>query len=583
MALNHSPKIAVYTCITGGYDELTAPSYIDERIDYFCFADREYDLKPWIMQPVSKFKLNSKDTNRYIKMHAYEILQDYDITVYIDGNISIIGDLYELIMTCYSRKYDIFMYQHFARDCVYKEADSCVYNSLDWVWTIKRQMNKYFRQGYPVNYGLFEANIIIRKNTRSVQLLMDDWWSEYYSGAKRDQLSLTVCARRQGVSIYSLGDSDARIINKYFKYNQRKNNFNFKITLRKYINRFVSLFFDNGFLDVENNSTSVDSYDNAKSLKQYFSNEVASQILSISIPTYNRASILKENILAIIEEVKEYSIPIYISDNSPNNDTAKEIINLKDKYEFIFYSNRNSDIGHDKNLLYAVQEPETEYVWLLGDSFSLEAGAIKTILQVIQRMKPEIMAVNAKNRDLNIKSRFYGECNSVLYDLGWHLTLTGVTIYSRSAISTISNIGKNYVKNFPQITWVFTHLSYGNSFYWVNEKCILSSPKKKGYWASKMFTVFVDDWCKAVRQLPFCYNDEVKEKVIVEHSIKSNIFGFKALLNARYLDAYNSTVFLKYRDLLLKHSRLNINILWLISLFPKSIIRIYLFVRENRS
>ena len=51
--------------------------------------------------------------------------------------------------------------------------------------------NNYKSLGFPEHYGLYEANVIIRKhNNKSVIDLMEYWWSEILNNSHRDQLSL---------------------------------------------------------------------------------------------------------------------------------------------------------------------------------------------------------------------------------------------------------------------------------------------------------------------------------------------------------------------------------------------------------
>jgi hypothetical protein len=96
--------------------------------------------------------------------------------------------------------------------------------------------------------------------------------------------------------------------------------------------------------------------------------------LAIAIPTFERAETVDANIRSLIPEIKDYSIPIYISDNSPDNKTEEVGYELKKHYEFLFCYKNTIDLGHDKNSFYVVQLPETDRIWLLGDSISLEEG-----------------------------------------------------------------------------------------------------------------------------------------------------------------------------------------------------------------
>ena len=302
--------------------------------------------------------------------------------------------------------------------------------------------------------------------------------------------------------------------------------------------------------------------------------------LAIAIPTFERAEILLENILSIIPQLEEHSIPLFISDNSSDNLTEQIVNKLNKQYKFIFYFKNRTDLGHDKNSFYVVQLPEADHVWLLGDSFSIEPNGIKEVLDLIDTHKPEIISVNAANRSLDEKSGFYTGHNTVLDKFGWHLTLTGATIYSKKVISTIGQVKPELFKNFPQLSLMFKYLSKDCSFYWLNRKVINSAPKK-GYWVKTMFSIFIDDWSNAIRNLPSSYRDSVKEKVIIEHSLRSNIFGFKALLKARIFDAYNYNLYKKYGDELSFHSPLNKFTLMLISIFPRFILKIILFLQQT--
>ena len=60
--------------------------------------------------------------------------------------------------------------------------------------------------------------------------------------------------------------------------------------------------------------------------------------LSIAIPSFNRADILKSNILMMLPEIKKFSIQIFISDDSNNDETQNMINEIQVEYESIFYS-----------------------------------------------------------------------------------------------------------------------------------------------------------------------------------------------------------------------------------------------------
>ena len=234
-------NIAVYTCITQSYDSLKAPLIIDNRFAYFCFTDNPSSvIPPWEFLPISLKGLSPKDQNRYIKMHPHEFLPDYDVTVYVDGSIQIVGDIQELILRAFSSREDIFLYRHPQRNCVYSEAAACAHFSHEWIWTIASQMRRYSKGGYPVDNGLFEAGVIIRKQSASMRRLMEEWWREYCDGAKRDQLSLPYVAWRYAIPLGSLGASDPRLERRFFWFINHPSKRRLGLIVRKYINRSIA-------------------------------------------------------------------------------------------------------------------------------------------------------------------------------------------------------------------------------------------------------------------------------------------------------------------------------------------------------
>ncbi len=81
-------KGAVYTVITGGYDDLRDPAYVDPQWGYYCFTDNpdNYRSDVWTLCKLDKMIKNDKvRSQRYAKTHPYELLPEYDYTIYVDG------------------------------------------------------------------------------------------------------------------------------------------------------------------------------------------------------------------------------------------------------------------------------------------------------------------------------------------------------------------------------------------------------------------------------------------------------------------------------------------------------------------
>ena len=201
-------KIAIYTCITGNYDKIAEPLFLDKNIDYIIFTNNNINSLNWKRRDIPK-ELNNLDNiliNRYLKTHPFEFLSDYDYVMYIDGNVQVLGDIYK-IFNSLSLTYGISMHKHCLRNDVYDEAENCIKYKKGNKKFIKEQMRNYELAGFPHNYGLLEATIIISDTKNEyAKKIFEDWWSEFVnSKSMRDQLALPYILWKKGILVDDIG------------------------------------------------------------------------------------------------------------------------------------------------------------------------------------------------------------------------------------------------------------------------------------------------------------------------------------------------------------------------------------------
>ena len=298
--------------------------------------------------------------------------------------------------------------------------------------------------------------------------------------------------------------------------------------------------------------------------------------LAIAIPTYNRSIILKENIELMLDEIRKFSIPVYISDDSDNHDTRLVFEEIKEKYEFIYYFKNSPSLGHDKNCIATLNLPDEDYIWYLGDSIIIEQNGISKILKIIENGNYSFISVNANMRNIDIPTSIYTNPNSLLVDLGWHLTYTGATIYAKEELKYLSNLKLDNCSNYPQTAIIFDRFSLGEKkMFWVNEVLVYGNKNKKSYWANNVFKIFLSDWEDLIHNLPTTYSNKNKEITLIMHSKKTNLFGLFRMLNYRLEGIFNYKVLSKYYKLIIKHSNVNIFLLLIISIFPKNFLYVF--------
>jgi hypothetical protein len=190
---NEKNKNVVYTCITGEYDSLINPKHITEGFDYICFTDNK-TLKSdiWDIRPLPKEteELTQVKKQRFVKINPHLLLSEYDISIWVDGNVALKGDLNKFVKNVITSDCSVYVPKHPQRNCIYAEANVVVKMGKDKSDITKPQMEKYKKEGFPEKYGLLQSNIILRKHNKLDCIkLMEDWFKELKNGSHRDQLS----------------------------------------------------------------------------------------------------------------------------------------------------------------------------------------------------------------------------------------------------------------------------------------------------------------------------------------------------------------------------------------------------------
>lgn len=200
-----APRIVVYTAVAGGYDQLAGLTTAYPDVDFVVFRDDAEKVAGWTPRPFNFFHKDPTRMARFVKLHPHLYFSDYDVSVWIDANIIVKGDLRELIQKLADD--DVAgIFHHPLRNCVYVEGKECIKRSKDNSDAIERQLEKYKSEGYPVAAGLWETNVVVRRhNDARCKALMKEWWKEIEAGSRRDQLSLPVAAMRAGIEIVPLG------------------------------------------------------------------------------------------------------------------------------------------------------------------------------------------------------------------------------------------------------------------------------------------------------------------------------------------------------------------------------------------
>jgi len=202
-------KRVIYTCITSGYDTIIEPKVITSGFDYICFTDNmAMESSVWEMRPLPKEteKLSQVKKQRYVKINPHLLLSEYDVSIWVDGNVTIKSNLNEFVDKFLSTEYSIYVPKHPSRDCIYAESKAVLAMKKDVNANVDPQIERYKKEGFPKNYGLLQSNIILRKhNDENCIKFMEQWFEELKNGSHRDQLSFNYVAwKNEDIKIFYL-------------------------------------------------------------------------------------------------------------------------------------------------------------------------------------------------------------------------------------------------------------------------------------------------------------------------------------------------------------------------------------------
>ncbi len=184
-------KGVVYSAITGEYDDVKEPDIVNPDFDYILFTDNE-NIKSdiWDVRRIDNPEgLDEVRLARRIKIMGHEYLPGYDFSIWIDGKMQIIGDIKEYIQK-YRQREPMLLFSHYINDCAYMEAETCLAMNKDSAEIMKKQMDRYRREGYPEKNGMVDSCVLIRDlRNDKLKRVMETWWNEVKEGSRRDQLS----------------------------------------------------------------------------------------------------------------------------------------------------------------------------------------------------------------------------------------------------------------------------------------------------------------------------------------------------------------------------------------------------------
>jgi hypothetical protein len=178
-------KVCLYTAIFGDYETLKTPVKVD-GLEYICFTDN-LDLKSdvWKVVYVEKStKYPPSFAYKKIKCLPHKFLSEYDITIWLDANFTVIDNNYLEKLLSQFKSNKLMLYKHVClekkfRDCAYIEGSYSLTFPKYSQELLRQQLNDYKTiHNFPENYGLYQSGFLMRNNKDQDVINFNEKWFE---------------------------------------------------------------------------------------------------------------------------------------------------------------------------------------------------------------------------------------------------------------------------------------------------------------------------------------------------------------------------------------------------------------------
>ena len=257
-------------------------------------------------------------------------------------------------------------------------------------------------------------------------------------------------------------------------------------------------------------------------------------LLSICIPTWNRAKILSISLKSFQEQlasIDSSEIEIFVSDNASDDDTPLIVQSFIDQGLPITYNRNPENVGAAGNFIKCMQWASGKYIWLLGDDDLLNDGAISYILDLIRNGDYGLIHLSVlKNKNNLPETQEYSDSDDFWKDVSFWVTFMSGCIFLKEAVPLIENCERYIPTHLLQVPFYLMSSSLRGKNLFVRKSIMqngLDASSNGGY---NFYQVFVESYLNI-------WKEYVEKSVVSEKCyalIKRDIYS-RFIINYNYM------------------------------------------------
>ncbi|MGI4022349.1 MAG: glycosyltransferase family 2 protein [Janthinobacterium lividum] len=187
-------------------------------------------------------------------------------------------------------------------------------------------------------------------------------------------------------------------------------------------------------------------------------------LLTIGIPTYNRARYLDRCLDSIISQLcdLEQNIELIVANNASTDHTKTIVDTYKQKTTITYYENK-VNLGPDSTCSICFDKANGKYVWVLGDDEFLIEGSLKIIIKLLKNNNYGDVYLHCipfhkeeeldETRVYDAKIVSYKDPLAYIKQLHYYVTFISGNIINKSLLPANFDFKKYINTNIVQVSW----------------------------------------------------------------------------------------------------------------------------------
>jgi glycosyltransferase involved in cell wall biosynthesis len=315
-------------------------------------------------------------------------------------------------------------------------------------------------------------------------------------------------------------------------------------------------------------------------------------MLTIAIPTFNRAGFLQNLLKLLKDEVSTLAaVEVLVSDNGSTDGTDAVIAMFSAVWPALVSTRSKSNIGADNNIRRCFDLARGRYIWIMGDDDLPARGLVRGVLAIIARECPDAIYMTSVWREVVVPDEIpivvdplrYAKLDRLIFAEAvnvWFTFISGIIVRKTGLFPPRHPDAGSFVgTNLVQLGWVLEAVKQGQTFIFIPEPCIVATAANSGGYA--VLATFGDIFSKIVGQV-FGDASEIARKIIRKNLI-DYMPGLIWSVRFQVRDQFsNEDLYKVLRPALGKYL-----VFWLlllpIGMLPKTLARLFFLVARART